>query len=512
MKKRLVFSLLIFVVASLALTLVACDAWARSATPTVELTVVETTASSLTFDVKVKDNYNVGAISEITLIHGEDIIILDDLTVRRFDGLLSNNKYSVSVTYTYDLNDGKGACEVVETVSATTLAKSVPAVEITNLWVTENAIKADLTITDEDNVGVIDEIKLVGTNASVVNDKAVEFNDLTYGETYEICVTYKYDLNDGNGEQTLVKRLSVTVDNETIHQTSCKLDYAVTNGGCLITGCSNCVHEVVHIPKTIDGYAVIAIDQYAFRDCDTFTTVVIPKSVTEIGYGAFHSCLRLTSVTFNSGATFIEGTFRSCSSLQTVTFASDVKLKTIGSNTFTDCSKLQSIALPQTVTSLGSQAFYGCTRLQSITIPEGVTLLGNGLFIGCSSLEKVAFEGAKLTSIDDNAFYSCDSLTSIVIPEDVTDVGANAFYGCDVLATVTIPQSVTYIGSGAFAHCPKLKTVYYGGTEAQWIKLTAKDSTLTSIEPYYFSETPQLGKWHFDTDNNPVLWKEEDLQ
>lgn len=512
MKKRAVFSLLILVVASLALTLVACDGLrARLATPTVEVTVVECTSSSIAFDVKVKDDFDLGAISKIELIGGQ-AVSLDDLTVRRFDGLLSNSEYSVRVTYTYDLNDGKGAREIVKTASATTLAKATPTVEITNLWVTESVIKADLAITDQDSVGALDEIKLVGKNTSVANGKVIYFDGLTYGETYEITVTYKYDLSDGKGEQTLIKKLPVTVDNETIHQTSCKLDYEVINGGCRITGCSNCVHESVHVPQIIDGYAVIAIDQYAFRDCATFTTVVIPKSVTEIGYGAFYSCVRLTSVTFNSAATLIEGAFRECSSLQTVTFASDVKLKTIGSSTFSGCSKLQSITIPETVTSIGSQAFYGCTRLQSVTIPKDVAFIGNGVFIGCSNLEKVAFEGNRLTSIGDNAFYSCDSLASIVIPEGVTDVGANAFYGCDILAAVTIPQSVTYIGSGAFAHCPKLNTVYYGGTEAQWVRLTANDSTLTSIEPYYFSATPQLGKWHFDTENNPTLWKEEDLQ
>ena len=58
------------------------------------------------------------------------------------------------------------------------------------------------------------------------------------------------------------------------------------------------------------------------------------------------------------------------------------------------------------VTSIGGCAFYSCTRLTSITIPNSVT----------------SIEGA---------FVNCSGLTSITIPNSVTSVGNYAFYGCN---------------------------------------------------------------------------------
>ena len=462
MKKRILVLLLLLVVASLASALVACDIFgSRLATPTVEIET-DSTATSITFDVKVKDKDNVGAISKIELIHGEDTVSLDDLTVRRFDNLLSNNKYSIRVTYTYDLQDGNGARELVETVSVTTLAKAVPTVKITNLWVTESAIKADLKITDEDKVGSLEEIKLVGKDSSAKYAQTIDFDNLVYGERYGIFVTYKYDLGDGKGEKSVIEGTFVTVDNQTIHQTSCKLDYAVVEGGCQVKGNRACEHEEIYVPETIDGYTVTGIGNDAFRDFRKLTRVVIPERVTSIGNGAFLECSKMHTVTFEGNSKLV---------------------------------------------SFGSQAFYGCARLTTITIPKNVAFIGTGAFIACAGLQTVTFEGNKLTSIGDNTFYSCDSLTDFVIPEGVTDIGVNAFYGCDILTTVTIPTSVTYIGN-AFAHCDKLKTIYYSGTEAQWneIEIVGNDVAFSRVTFYFYSETPETGKWHYDADGKPTLW------
>ena len=45
-------------------------------------------------------------------------------------------------------------------------------------------------------------------------------------------------------------------------------------------------------------YRVTSIGEYAFRYCESLTSIVIPESVTSIGEYAFYECLSLTDITF----------------------------------------------------------------------------------------------------------------------------------------------------------------------------------------------------------------------
>ena len=101
-------------------------------------------------------------------------------------------------------------------------------------------------------------------------------------------------------------------------------------------------------------------------------------------------------------------------------------IRIIGNNPFRNCSKLNEINIPDSVTEIGENAFYVCKSLTSITIPDSVTEIGYG------------------------AFYACNSLTSITIPDSVTKIGNGAFNDCSSLTSITIPTSVEKIGACAF--------------------------------------------------------------
>ena len=168
-------------------------------------------------------------------------------------------------------------------------------------------------------------------------------------------------------------------------------------------------------------------------------------------------CSSLQSVTIPDSVTSIgDSAFSCCSSLQSVTIPDSVT--SIGGRAFGECSSLQSVTIPDSVTSIDESAFSWCTSLQSVIIPDSVTSIGDRAFWGCTSLQSVIIPDS-VTSIGNKAFSDCKSLQSVTIPDSVTSISDSAFSGCSSLQSVTIPDSVTSIGRRAFSKCSSLQSV-----------------------------------------------------
>ena len=88
--------------------------------------------------------------------------------------------------------------------------------------------------------------------------------------------------------------------------------------------------------------------EHIYSDEDTeITNLIIPNSVTSIGWGAFQYCSGLTSITIPNSVTYI------------------------GDNAFSDCSGLTSVTIGSGVTSIGDRAFDG------VDIPTIISLIEN---------------------------------------------------------------------------------------------------------------------------------------
>ena len=144
--------------------------------------------------------------------------------------------------------------------------------------------------------------------------------------------------------------------------------------------------------------------------------------------------------------------------------------------------------------------FSGCTILTSVIIPDSVTTIGNCAFYNCSSLTSVTIPDS-VTSIGNYAFRECSSLTSVTIPDSVTTIGGYAFYGCSSLTSVTIGDSVTSIGNYAFCDCRSLTSVTFADTTSTWYYTTSSSYTggtaidvtdtaqnATNLKATYYSE------------------------
>ena len=299
----------------------------------------------------------------------------------------------------------------------------------------------------------------------------------------------------------------------------------VTYRGSSSTAYSNEYAGVVTIPASVTysgtTYSVTSIGDYAFYECSSLTSVMIPNSVTSIGDYAFYGCTGLTSVTIPNSVTNIgDRAFSGCSGLTSVAIPESVisignlafadcngltspvynthvfaymptsysgaytipdGIESVASNAFRNCSGLTYVTIPNSVTSIGEGAFDGCSglpindncryadtylveavdkTLSTYTIKDGTRFIGSYAFSHCSNLTSIEIPNS-VTSIGHSAFWDCTGLTSIEIPNSVTSIGGSAFYKCSGLISVTIPNSVTSIEDQAFVGCTGLTSPVY---------------------------------------------------
>ena len=166
-------------------------------------------------------------------------------------------------------------------------------------------------------------------------------------------------------------------------------------------------------------------------------------------------------------------------------------------------TKIQSVTIPESVTSIGRAAFMNCTGLTSLTIKGVATSIGAVAFSTCTSLTSLSLVGSfqtigehafascnSLTSlsltcdvqeIGDYAFVTCNSLTSLSLTGDIQEIGDYAFYSCPSLKTVALPKSLTSIGLLAFGSCTSLDSIEIPGTVTEIGGFAFNNSGLTSV-------------------------------
>lgn len=188
------------------------------AVPTVEIVNAVATRKSIRFGINVVDKESVGAISKIELLHeNAEPITAENLDVREFSGLLCDNNYTIRVTYSYDVNDGKGVQLLYAEKTIKTESKTMPTARITSdpmVYGTKgNCAGFDYETTDVDNVGYSkvvlirdgkDDAPLVFLNGEKV------FENLYNNSKYILRLVYVYDMDDGKGERELVDERTFT--------------------------------------------------------------------------------------------------------------------------------------------------------------------------------------------------------------------------------------------------------------------------------------------------------------
>ena len=312
--------------------------------------------------------------------------------------------------------------------------------------------------------------------------------------------------------------------------------------------------QLTSLKKLVIGNSVTTIGMWAFYECTGLTEVTISNSVTTIGYKAFDGCTGLQKVIWNarnaqdlqyvydnpifpdcnqltdfvfgeevehipdflcnnlrllntivipnSVTTIGQLAFNSCTGLQKVTIGNSVT--TIGERAFSECRGLQKVTIGNSVTTIGNFAFTSCTGLQKVTIGNSVTAIGYGAFYSCTGLTEVIWNARNAQDFQDNSspFSGCDRLTDFVFGEKVEHIPAYLCYQLASLKKLVIGNSVTSIGKMAFSSCTGLTEVTipnsvttiegYAFTRCTGLKTVTIGNSVTTIEDGAFNGCTQM--------------------
>ena len=249
-------------------------------------------------------------------------------------------------------------------------------------------------------------------------------------------------------------------------------------GACAFSGCVNL--KEISLPETL-----VSIEVYALSYCENLSYIYIPASVTSIGgivdgyaTGAFGECPLLKTAGPKGSGCNIEFGWTTA----------------IPQGAFCDCFYLESVTIPDGITTIGNSAFAYCEGLTDIYMPDSVTSVGYDAFLYCTGLKNIRLS-QNLTSISDGMFFYCPGLTQIYIPDSVTSIGSNAFEWCENLSNINIPLSVTKIGNFAFCNCYELTELSYAGSVAEWNNVQCGDAfdTATGSYPTIYCEKGYSG-------------------
>jgi len=206
----------------------------------------------------------------------------------------------------------------------------------------------------------------------------------------------------------------------------------------------------ITIPTTLGGLTVTEIGSFAFKECTSLTSVVIPNSVTNIDGDAFRDCTNLNNISIGSGVTSFYGRFYGCNKLTTINVSSNnrkyssldgiVYNKDLTSIICYPPGKSGPFVIPVGVRGIGMYAFTDCNGLTSVSFPSNVSI-GYYAFCGCNNLTSVSIESGQINSF---AFFQCSELTNVNLGNGVTRLNYEPMYGTD---------------SPSFEECSKLTAI-----------------------------------------------------
>ena len=208
-----------------------------------------------------------------------------------------------------------------------------------------------------------------------------------------------------------LKAITVDADSEWFWSQNGVL-YNISVTELLVFPCKN-GQTRISVPNTVEK-----IGNYAFRNCDTITEVILPPSVRVIGDNAFRYSDGLVKINFEDG------------------------LEEIGESAFSSCSKLNVPKIPETVTRIGWNAFaYTVTYNDEKNWKDDLLFYLDGCLLDSRSgndVQRLEVEDGTRLIADRAIWYNFENMTELVLPNSLMYIGEDAASGNEKLERVLL--------------------------------------------------------------------------
>ena len=197
------------------------------------------------------------------------------------------------------------------------------------------------------------------------------------------------------------------------------ISFVVSADGVLteVNGISE-TNNIVIIPNKVNNIEVKEIKKELFLNNTYIEKLVIPETVTILGYKMCYGCTSLKEVTLPDN------------------------ISVIPDYAFEKCTLLEKINIPQSLVQIRNDAFSE-SGIKEFVAPDSFKEIWGYAFKDCKNLEKVDLN--KTTSIGDMSFENCTKLSSIVLPNTLVELGTYVFSGCTLLNNIKMPSNAIEI-------------------------------------------------------------------
>jgi hypothetical protein len=182
------------------------------------------TQTSISFEIISFETSGLIEITSISLLKGETIVSsLTQMEAIVFDDLLSNTSYEIVISYRFIQTDVRHFNTFIISETVNTLPKDIPLVDVQIDHVTSNAFEIVIDVIDKDNIYTLSSIDIYQgqtfiQSLNILSQLSV--TNLLTNTSYDVYITYTYDLNDGTVINERIKSIQTKTLPKTIEVTS----------------------------------------------------------------------------------------------------------------------------------------------------------------------------------------------------------------------------------------------------------------------------------------------------